>query len=76
MIGFFISDGNPKVRPLLHELRNADDDTVASEQRRGAGLQRLWVILQATRRESTFSHEEGRHSDAQTQTKKADWWGA
>ena len=54
-----VPDVFPSHRPLLHQLRDDDDDPLAQEQRRRARLQRLRALLQAARGHKAARHEEG-----------------
>lgn len=63
----------PSFGPLLHELRNDDDDVVAAEQRGRTRLQRMWIVLQAARCQSTLGHEERWNSDQEEEAQG--WWG-
>lgn len=56
---------------MLHELRNAYNDTLAAKQRRRTSLQRLRPILQTARRKPTSSDAERRNTDEKTEAKKA-----
>ena len=53
--------------PVLHQLRDDDDDAVASQRRGRAGVQRLRTLPQTARRQPAVGHAQGRHPDAQTQ---------
>lgn len=65
------SDCIEKAWSVLYELRHAHYHPLASQQWWWTCLQRLWVILQVTRCKPTFSHAQGRNSNAQTQAEKA-----
>lgn len=49
------------IGPLLHQLRDDDDDAMAPQRRRGARLQRLWPLPQIAWRQPPTGHAQGRH---------------
>jgi len=57
----------------LRQLQHQHDDFVAEEQRRGAGLQRLWTLLQAARHQSTSVKEERGHPIQEEEAKERKW---
>ena len=53
--------------PRVCQLSHGHHDSVASQQRWRAGVQRVRPLLQAAQRQSAHHHEERGHSDAQAQ---------
>lgn len=62
--------GGAAARAVLHQLRVAQHDAVAAQQRRRARLQRLRAVLQAARHQPAARHAQGRHPDAQAQAQE------